>query len=387
MNKDIVIPSLGALESSKVVEVLVKKGQVVTQDEPLLTLESDKASMDFPSPFAGTVDTIDVKEGDEVSEGDVVFSFKDVVSEEALQQDEVKQDVVQEDKKPTDKTIKTKGKGFYASPFVRRMAVELEIDLSEITPSGNGGRITIDDMRSFLLRSKPKSIDHAKWGSVEFEGLKKIQAISSKVITESWQVVPQVTQHHVVDITDLEALRVSTGKKVTMIVFVMKALVETMKKHPVFCRAWVDDKTYARRDYFNVGFAVDTPYGLMVPVCKDVDKKGLLELGDSIKELSEKARENQLKREDLEGRVTTISSLGGIGGGHFTPIVTLPDSFMLGLARSFYQPVYQEDGLEKRYMLPISLSYDHRLIDGADAARFLVGLEEALGTMLDRVDL
>lgn len=372
MKKDILIPNLGGVDDSKVIEILVKPKDKIKKDTPLLTLESDKASMDIPSPYEGTVDSIKVKEGDEVSQGDVILVIKDV--KEEVEEKEVKE--VKEEE-----VSKKQSNDVYASPFVRRMARELEIDLEKVKATGDKGRVTLDDMKSFLLKSQPKVYDYAKWGDVRYEAMPKLMQISSGFITEAWQNIPQVTQHHWVDITELEKHRKGLKERVTMVAFVMKAIVSCMQKHQSFCRAWVNDKEFAYREYFHIGVAVDTKGGLIVPVCQDVDKKEIITLAKEIQALSEKARDGKLKTNDLEGRCASISSLGGIGGGHFTPIVTPPDGFILGVSRAVAKPIYNEDSVEKRLMLPISLSYDHRLIDGADAARFLVDLESVLEVM------
>jgi pyruvate dehydrogenase E2 component (dihydrolipoamide acetyltransferase) len=261
----------------------------------------------------------------------------------------------------------------------------MDIDLSDIPATGKGHRVTFDDMKGYLSKGKPKAIDYSQWGEVFYSALSPIQKISSQVLTEACATVPQVTQHHWVDITALEIARKGMREKITLLAFIIKAMVEVMAKHPSFQRAGVDNKEYVNRRYYHIGIAVDTKGGLIVPVIKDVDKKDILVLAKEIILLSEKARKGNLKQDELSGRCASISSLGGIGGGHFTPIVTPPDAYMVGVARAVYQPIYVGDAVEKRYMLPLSLSYDHRLIDGANAARFLMDLETYLVNMTNLV--
>lgn len=375
MKKDIVVPNLGGVEGSKVIELLVKPKQKIKKDMPLMTLESDKASMDIPSPFTGMVGDIKIKEGDIVAEGDVILSLSEV--------EEEKIEVIKD--RPVEKVVSTPRSDVYASPFVRRMAFELGIDLSTVKASGSGGRVTMDDMKSFLLKSQLKVVDYSQWGKVKFEAFSKVQSASATHLIESWQTVPQVTQHHWIDITALELKRKSLDKKITMVAFVMKAMADNMLKHSAFCRGWVNPKEYASRNYIHIGIAVDTGNGLMVPVCRDVDQKDVFQLATEVKILSQKVRDGKIKVENLKGRCASVSSLGSIGGGHFTPIVSSPDSCVIGISKAVYQGVYQGDKLVKRFMLPISLSYDHRLIDGADAARFLVDLEKSLVEMPNKI--
>ncbi|MEC7030786.1 MAG: 2-oxo acid dehydrogenase subunit E2 [Pseudomonadota bacterium] len=392
--KEVAVPSLGGVDSSRVIEVLVKVGDQIEEDSPLITLESDKASMEIPSPFPGLVEALRIKEGDTIKEGDIILTMN--VMQEALSQDtssqvgseiappvhSQQQTPVEDVALPLSNRNQTPAKNIYAGPFVRRMAFELDVDLSQVPATGSGHRVTIDDMKAYLNRHQSlESItaDYSKWGEVTNQDMTRIQSLSAKHLMRVWQTVPQVTQHDMVDITELEALRKSiTQPKVTMVAFVMKAVAMMMQQHDVYRRGWHDDKTYCIRHYYHIGFACETPEGLIVPVVKDVMSKDIATLAVEILGLSQKARAAKLDRDDLVGSVATVSSLGGIGGGHFTPIVNSPDAFILGVSRAQWMPVYQGDKVQKRYMMPISLSYDHRLIDGADGARFVVGFASLL---------
>jgi len=375
------VPNLGGVDNSRVIEVLVKAGQYIEEDTPLITLESDKASMEIPSPYKGTVERVIISVGDKVSEGDAILDMQ-AVEDTSAQASE--KEIISPQKeiikpRPQQGTI-------YAGPFVRRMAFELDIDLSQVPATGSGGRVTIEDMKKFLKGSAGHSsmpnVDYGKFGHIQQIEMTRIQRLSAKHLLSVWQNVPQVTQHHLIDITELEIIRKKyKNPKITMISFVMKAIVVLMKENVAYRRAWVDSNNFCVRDYYHIGFACETPEGLVVPVCKNVNEKDIQTIAIEIASLSEKARLGELSSSDLEGSCATISSLGGIGGGHFTPIVNAPDAFILGIARALYQPVYMADMLEKRYMMPISLTYDHRLIDGADGARFVVGLANKLANL------
>lgn len=371
------VPNIGGSEGSRVIEILVKEGQMISEDTALITLESDKASMEIPSPYQGVVKSIVVSLGDKVSEGSAILEIEAEAVEEVP---------VVENKPNTRASVeREQSNEVYAGPFVRRMAFELGIDLSSVPSSGSGGRVTIEDMKLFLTKekkSKLPAVDFSKYGDISTEEMTRIQGLSAKHLLSVWQNVPQVTQHHQVDITELEVLRKQhTEPKVTIIAYVMKALVKLMQENSVYRRAWIGEEAFCIRNYYHIGFACETPNGLVVPVCKDVDQKDIIEIAKDIMHLSEKARNGQLDRSELEGSVATISSLGGIGGGYFTPIVNAPDAFILGISRACYQPVYEVDSLVKRYIMPISFTYDHRLIDGADGARFVVGLARLLENM------
>ncbi|MCP8352000.1 2-oxo acid dehydrogenase subunit E2 [Candidatus Synchoanobacter obligatus] len=375
----ITVPNLGGNDKSRVIEVLVSEGDTVSVDDPLITLESDKASMEIPATVAGVVKQLRITVGDKVQEGDVILEMEDCVVPDGTKEPVVPStpEIIKDQKSMSNNTE------VYAGPFVRRMAFELDIDLSQVPGSGSGGRVTIEDMKRYLGSAKAlPEVDFSEHGAVDYIGMTQIQSLSAKHLSYVWQTVPQVTQHHTVDITELEQVRKSVSEhRLTMVTFMMKAMAIVMQEHDVYRRAWVGDERFCVRQYCHIGFACETPKGLVVPVCRDVDKKNIKTLALEIQQLSEKARKGQLTKADLTGSCATISSLGGIGGGHFTPIVNTPDAFILGVSRAAYQAVFEQDDVKKRYMMPISMSYDHRLIDGADGARFVVGIAQVLAEM------
>lgn len=385
------VPNLGGVDDSKVIEVLVTVGQMVEVDEGLITLESDKASMEIPSPHAGKVKAIHISVGDVVKEGAVIVDMvaSGVKHDEPLEKDEgqIEKEVnaspqpeTKQDKKPEAGSSRVRGSDVYAGPFVRRMAFEFGIDLKDVPTQNEKGRVAVEDIKRYLQKSAPVvSYDQSQWGKLEDVALTRVQSLSAKHLLNVWQTVPQVTQHHMVDITDLEKLRKGIkDTKVTMISFVMKVTALLMKSHQSFNLVWHQADMARRRSCYHIGFAVETDQGLIVPVCRDVDQKSILQIVEEIQRLSQQAREGKLNKKDLQGGCATISSLGGIGGGHFTPIVNAPEAFIIGLARASFQPVYQGDDLVRRYVMPISLSYDHRLIDGAEGARFVVEFAKLL---------
>jgi len=415
-----------------VIEVFVKPGDVVNVDDPLITLESDKATMDVPSPQAGTVQGVRVAVGDKVGEGTVILSLSvggapgakpaaapavapspqpspasgrggapaSVPSSSPLPV-AGEGSGVRADALPSPATA-GEGSGVranaaHASPTVRRFARELGVDLAKVTGSGPKARITQEDVQAFVKRvlSAPAAqpaagaagggalnllpwpqVDFAKWGEVEAKPLSRIGKISGANLARNWVMIPHVTQFDEADVTDLEALRVALNKenekagiKVTMLAFLIRAAVAALRRFPDF-NASLDGDNLVHKKYFNVGFAADTPNGLVVPVLKNADRKGVLEIAKEMGELSAKAREGKLGPADMQGGCFTISSLGGIGGTAFTPIINAPEVAILGVSRSAHKPVWDGKAFTPRLMLPLSLSYDHRVIDGASAARF-----------------
>lgn len=372
---EVLVPSLGGISNSRVIEVLVKAGQTIEVDAPLITLESDKASMEIPSPYAGVVEDMKLKEGDLVNEGDLVLTMQ--VDKVELEPEAPKSEPQTDKVAP--QAVSTSSKDIYAGPFVRRMAFELGIDLATVKATGSGGRVTIEDMKAHLGTRSAPTADYQQWGKVTTKAFTRIQALSAKHLAHVWQTVPQVTQHHEVDITELEALRKRIETiRLTPVAIFMKAMAQMMQEHPAYRSGFMDAQEVCIREYYHIGFACETPEGLVVPVCRDCDTKSIQLIAEDVASLSEKAREGKLEKVDLGGSVATISSLGGIGGGHFTPIVNAPDAWILGVSRAVHLPRYHQDSLVARYILPISLSYDHRLIDGADGARFVVGFAKQL---------
>jgi len=415
------VPDIGDVSDVDVIEVLIQPGDQISKDQGLIVLETDKATMEVPSPVAGEIKDVKVKVGDKVSQGSLIGHIltEPQGAEKSSASPEPK---ITEEKPlapslmaptPTKKKAPVpdhpalqkrpvEGKLIHASPAVRRFARELGADLSKVTGTGPKGRILKEDVQNFIKfeLSRPKAtastgafampempeIDHAKWGSIETQSLTRIQKISSVNLHRNWVTIPHVTQHEDADITELEAFRKSLkdeaakeGIRLTPLAFVMKAVVHSLKAFPKFNASLANDgESLILKRYYHIGVAVDTPDGLTVPVIRDVDKKSVYELAAELAEVSSKAREKKLSAEDMQGSSFTISSLGGIGGTAFTPIVKWPDVAILGLSRNKMQPVWNGQSFEPRLMLPMSLSYDHRVIDGADAARFCVHLAQTL---------
>ncbi|MFW6365061.1 MAG: 2-oxo acid dehydrogenase subunit E2 [Spirochaetota bacterium] len=423
----ITIPNIGDYSDVPVVEIMVKEGDSVQKDDSILSLESDKAVLDVPSPHAGTVKSITVKEGDTVSEGDEIGTIEISDGEEsggekaeAKEKDKSEEKPSEKEKKKTqekksgsepeerkapprdekkDKAEGEAGGRIHASPSVRLIARELDVDLSRVQATGPKGRIRKEDIKRHLQGSADGASfsggiqinvdDFKKYGEIEELEANRIKKISAPRLQQSWQHIPHVTHFDECDITELEDFRKSSNKrledegiKLTLLAFSIKASVIALKKFPLFNSSFIQErKTFVLKKYYNIGFAADTPDGLMVPVIKNADKKGLSEIGAELIELSTKARESKISVDDLKGATFTISSLGSIGGTSFTPIINPPEVAILGLARASYRPVYNRktSEFEPRYILPFSLSYDHRAIDGAEGARFCAYLAGLLG--------
>lgn len=404
--KEIKIPDIGGAENVDVIEVLVSPGDKIQKEDSLVVLEGDKATMEIPSPDSGVVESISIKVGDKVSAGALILKLKVSEAEtstqatepskstpEAPKKAEVSQTVKSQEvepQKPSEGTV-----GIHASPMIRRMARELDIDVSKIVGTGEKGRILKQDLNNFVKQQlkqgnaggfsfpQQPAVDFSKFGEIETQPLNKIKLLTGQRLHQSWMTVPHVTQFAEADITELEAFRKQQaekrGIKLTPIVFVMKAVVNALKAFPQF-NASLDPtgKQLVLKKYFHIGVAVDTPNGLVVPVIQNVDQKGLIELAEELTEISKKAREKGLTPQEMSGGCFTISSLGGIFGTAFTPIVNIPEVAILGLSRSSLKPLYQDGQFIPRLMLPLSLSYDHRVIDGAEGARFIEYLSHRL---------
>jgi pyruvate dehydrogenase E2 component (dihydrolipoamide acetyltransferase) len=427
--KEVLVPDIGNFDSVDVIEVLVKAGDVIAKDDSLLTLESDKASMDIPAPFGGTVKEVKIKVGDKIKQGVLILlldaaeggaaqaekpaaqqSTTPVVSavkvddkpvaipEPSLKVAEAPQ-VIQPKATPNPvaaSAVGASGKLAHASPSVRKFARELGVNLALVSGSGNKNRILQSDVQAFVKGelAKPRSessgsglttlpmpvIDYSQFGGTEIKPLSRIKKLSGANLHRNWVTAPHVTQFDEADITDLEDFRKSMvadaekrGVKLTLLAFLMKAVVNALRTYPNYNASLSPEgDSLILKQYYNIGFACDTPDGLVVPVVRDVNTKDVMDIARDLADLSAKARERKLKVEEMQGGCFTISSLGGIGGTMFTPIINCPEVAILGVSRSSFQPVYdaKTKSFEPRLILPLSLSYDHRVIDGADGARF-----------------
>ncbi len=404
------VPDIGDFADVPVIEILVSPGDSVAADDPLLTLESDKATMDVPAPSAGTVGEILVKLGDKVSQGTPLLTLDPAPDASGPPPEARVAPAASEEVAPAATEVApppaeapppphADGAGpIYASPSVRRLARERGIDLSQVSGSGRKGRITKADLeRGPAPAGAPASAvaglelapwptpDFSKQGPIERVERSRIQKISAPNLARNWVMIPHVTHNDEADITELEAWRKQLNSeqdevKVTMVAFLVIASVATLKEFETFNSSLDGDELILKR-YYNIGFAADTPGGLVVPVIKDADKKGLFEIAADLTELSGKARAGKLGPAEMSGSTFTISSLGGIGGTSFTPIVNAPEVAILGATRSAMKPVWNGSEFVPRLMLPLSLSYDHRVIDGAAAARFMVHLVRVLSDL------
>ncbi|GAA4649249.1 dihydrolipoyllysine-residue acetyltransferase [Kistimonas scapharcae] len=415
--KEVRVPDIGS-DNVPVIEVSVKPGDEISEEDPLVTLESDKATMEVPSPFSGVVTEVKVKEGDTLSQGDLVVMMEvagaapvaqpavpsqaPVVEKPAASQPAASAAAPTQPAAESNRELEQANKSIHAGPAVRKIAREFGVDLSLVRGSGPRSRILKEDVQNYVKAklSEPKSaqvsgglgipqmpaVDFSKWGEVEEKELTRLRQVAAKNFQRSWLNVPHVTQFDESDITELEDFRKSQkaaaqarGSKLTPLPFMLKACAYALKEMPQFCASLspeVDRIIYKK--YVNIGVAVDTPDGLLVPVIKDVDKKGLWELADECVALAEKARNKQLKPDEMQGGCFTISSLGSVGGTAFTPIVNAPEVAILGISKAEIKPKWNGTEFAPRLMLPLSLSYDHRAINGAEAARFTALLGQLL---------
>lgn len=405
---DIRLPSLGeGADSGTVVNILVKKGDQIQKDQSILELETEKAVGTIPSTAAGTVTDVRVKVGDKISAGQVIVSLAEKAAgvEASVAPREVTRPTTTA--RPVAETAATAPKqipGFPppAPPSVRKMANQLGIDLTKIRGSDPGGRITLGDLRAYVenlqrlaFEHRPEAaapakhvaeqIDFSQWGPIAKKPMSAVRKTIARRMGESWTTVPRVTQFDEADITGLDALRKkyakayeAKGARLTLTVLALKAVVATLQKHPIFNTS-LDEvaEEVIFKEYYHIGVAVDTEYGLIVPVIRDVDKKSLLDLAKELDALATKARERKVAAEQMKGGTFTISNQGGIGSGAFTPIVNKPEVAILGMGRGALKPVVIDGKVESRLMLPLGLSYDHRVADGANAARFMVDLVQA----------
>ena len=442
---EVKVPDIGDFKDVPVIEIVAKPGDVLKKDDSLITLESDKATMEVPSPAAGTLKELRVKVGDKVSQGTLIaiVDGADAAATSAPAARSAEPDAPRKDDQPVEQkpaaspqlapqkadgalsipATPPPGKAqasqvpapaqpatapstlAHASPGVRRFARELGVDLARVTGSGPKGRILKEDIQGFVkgalagggapaapgggsvaslgLPAWPK-VDFAKFGPVEAQPLTRIQKISGPALARNWVMIPHVTQFDEADVTELEAFRArineenaKAGVKVTPLAFLIKAVVAALKKFPAF-NSSLDGDNLVVKHYWHIGFAADTPNGLVVPVVKDADKKGVIDIAREASELAAKAREGKLAPTDMQGGTFSISSLGGIGGTAFTPIINAPEVAILGVSRTATKPMWNGKEFAPREMLPLSLSYDHRVIDGASAARFITYLSQVI---------
>jgi pyruvate dehydrogenase E2 component (dihydrolipoamide acetyltransferase) len=428
--EDILVPDIGDFEDVPVIEIAVSPGDSVVAEDSLVTLESDKATMDVPSPTAGVVKEMKVKLGDTVSQGALILTLEvndaGPAPEPGAQQERKAEPgpaaaapspgpVPAEAPAPTPAARPSPTASLpspatkphtpsHATPSVRHFARELGVDLSRVRGTGRKGRVLRDDVTRFVkgelggaavsTGGEPGTgippipvVDFAKFGEIEIQPLSRIKKISGQHLRRAWLNVPHVTHHDESDVTEMEAFRQSLkeeaarqGVRVTALSFIMKAVCAALREFPTFNSSIAPDgESLVMKKYFHVGVAVDTPNGLVVPVIRDVDGKGIIELGAALAELSARAREGKLKPNEMQGGCMSISSLGGIGGTAFTPIVNAPEVAILGVTRARMTPVWNGESFAPRLMLPLNLSYDHRVIDGAEAARFMRFLCGVLG--------
>lgn len=412
--KQVLMPDIGDSKDVPVIEVMVKAGDTVKAEQSLLTLETDKATMDVPAPFDGVVKNVSVKVGDKISEGTLILLMETSTTEtSAVVSPTPPPASVKEAENPpaatsvavpvtpTSLPSNLTGKA-HASPSIRHFARELGVDLTRVKGSGEKGRITKNDVQSFVKTAlvQPQGgtgggglqvsampvLDFSKFGVIEIKPLSRIKKLSGANLHRNWVSIPHITQHDEADITEMEAFRKELGEeytkqgiKITPLAFLLKAVVTAMQQYPEFNSSLdASGENLVLKKYFHIGVAVDTPDGLMVPVLRDVDQKGIAQLAKELGEISTKAREKKLPATAMQGGCFTISSLGGIGGTAFTPIINAPEVAILGVSRASIKPVFKEGEFVPRLMLPLSLSYDHRVIDGAEAVHFTSYLGKVL---------
>ena len=412
-DKEIKVPNIGEFKNVEVIEVLVSNGQSLSKNDPLITIESDKSSVEIPSSVDGKIKSVKIKVGDKVSQGDLILTLeeskeeKKVLEKEAVNKEEPT--VNQKDEKkveqinPVHNLIKNNiGELSSASPKVRKFARELGVNINEIVGSERQGRVIENDVKNFIttkinsdqpkIDTQPKKIisefSHTDFGEVEIKDIPRVKKLASTYLVNSWTTIPHVTNHDEVDITEMEDFRASltdmyTGerKKITPLAFIVKALVASLKKFPSF-NSSIDDIENGKitmKKYFHVGIAVDTIHGLMVPKIRNADNKNISLISNELKTVSEQCKNLKIDKKEFFGGSMTITSLGGIGGSFFTPIINFPEVAILGVGKAQKKQIFIDGKFKTRTMLPISLSYDHRIIDGAEAARFNNDLKENLG--------
>jgi pyruvate dehydrogenase E2 component (dihydrolipoamide acetyltransferase) len=413
---EIRLPKLGeGADSGTVVQILVKEGDQVEKDEPIIELENEKAVASIPATQSGTVERIHVSEGQEIAVGDLILSLSigqkkkeeaprekepEAEKEPEREEEEKEEKEAQAEVEEEAHALAEPGVPPPAAPSVRKIAHDLSIDLRRVRGSERGGRIVMRDLRDYIAqleeiafkekgapaREGAPAVDFEQWGPVRREAMSGVRKAVSRKMTQSWISVPHVTQFDEADITGLLALKKKynaayeeKGTRLTLTSFVLKALVPVLKERPIFNASLDPDAgQIVYKDYLHIGVAVDTEHGLVVPVIRDADKKSMFDLSKELEQLGAKARDRKLSADARRGGSFTVSNQGGIGGGHFTPIINVPEVAILGVARGAKKPVVRDDKIEPRVVLPLSLSYDHRVIDGASAAHFICALVKAL---------
>ncbi|WP_440655722.1 2-oxo acid dehydrogenase subunit E2 [Candidatus Pelagibacter sp. HIMB1509] len=407
---EIKVPNIGDFKDVEVIEVLVKKGQSIKKNDPLITIESDKSSVEIPSSFEGKISNLNIKVGDKVSEGDLILTLEKssqinqkVEQKPIIEKEFKKIEVIEPEVQQETKVLNNVSNISSASPKARKFARELGVDINKVLGSERDGRVVEDDIKKFVaLRSNNKvevveekksnkiknEFEHSDFGEIEITDIPRVKKLSSKYLTNSWTTIPHVTNHDEADITEMESFRNSltdiyTGEKIkiTPLAFIVKALVASLQKFPSF-NSSIDEIETGKmtvKKYYHVGIAVDTPNGLMVPKIRNANNKKISHISRELREVSELCRNLKIDKKELFGGSMTITSLGGIGGSFFTPIINYPEVAILGVGRSEKKQMYINGKFQTRTMLPISLSYDHRIIDGAEAARFNNDLKENLG--------
>jgi pyruvate dehydrogenase E2 component (dihydrolipoamide acetyltransferase) len=416
---DLKVPNIGEFKDVEVIEVLVSEGQSIEKNDPLITIESDKSSVEIPSTEKGKVVNVTVKVGDKISEGSKILEIEISKSSDALKTNEIinnnEQSLPKSDVKIEDRisqiapsqNIRTKSFNdnslALASPKVRKFARELGVNINSIYGSERQGRVTETDIKNYISNNQKASLDrkeekspkkinleyaHSDFGEIETKDMPRVKKLASTYLMNSWSNIPHVTNHDEIDITELEDFRNSltdiyTGekKKITPLAFIIKALVASLKKFPSFNSSIdeIDSGKMTLKKYYHIGIAVDTPHGLMVPKIRDANNKSISVISKDLKEVSDLCRNLKIDKKELFGGSMTITSLGGIGGSFFTPIINYPEVAILGVGKSQKKQIFINDKFVTRTMLPISLSYDHRIIDGAEAARFNNDLKDNLG--------
>ena len=415
---DIKVPNIGDFKDVEVIEVLVSEGQTLKKNDPLITIESDKSSVEIPSNFNGKIKTIKIKVGDKVSEGDLILILEKTseatgkTQEKPLEENTNQKPLIEKESKKIQK-IKIENKKSFsnqntisnissASPKVRKFARELGVDINQVIGSERKGRVIESDVKLFVASRSNNSTNsekknnekikqeyaHSEFGEVIIKDIPRVKRLSSKYLMNSWTNIPHVTNHDEADITELEEFRTSltdmyTGerKKITPLAFIVKALTTSLKKFPNFNSSIdeIEDGKMTIKKYYHIGIAVDTPHGLMVPKLRNAENKNINLISSELKDLSNQCRNLKIDKKELFGGSMTITSLGGIGGSFFTPIINYPEVAILGIGKSEKKQVFLDGKFVTRTMLPLSLSYDHRIIDGAEAARFNNDLKENLG--------